>query len=89
MKADPNQTEIYEILADIPKGERNQDSTAIQYSIPCPSFGLSNFTETLCVAKKWWDIIHAIVTVLATRFMCIVPITLRAFRISRQYHTYY
>ena len=89
MKADPNQAEIYEILADIPKGERNRDSTASQYSIPCPSFGLSNFTKTLCVAKKWWDIIHAIVTVLATIFMCIVPITLRDFMTTRKYYNYY
>ena len=56
MHANMNNYEIYDILADIPKGERNQYPTESQYSIPCPPFGLANCTKTLCVARKSWDI---------------------------------
>ena len=56
MQAHPNNAEIDEILADIPKGDRNRNPTASQYSILCPSFGLTNWTKTLCFAKKWCDI---------------------------------
>ena len=56
IQADPNKADIYEILADIPKGDRNQNPTEIHYSIPCPSFGLVNFTKSFYVVNNWWDI---------------------------------
>ena len=56
IQADTNKADIYEILADISKGERNSNPKEIQYSIPCISFGLTNFTKSFCVAKKWWVI---------------------------------
>ena len=44
------------LIADVPKGDWNRNPTKNQYSIQCPSFGLSSCTKTFCVAKKWWDI---------------------------------
>ena len=51
-----NKADIDEILPDIPKGEINGNPTESQSSIPCRSFGFSNFTKTFFVAKNWWDI---------------------------------
>ena len=56
MKALPKDYNVDVLIADVPKGERNRNPTRNQYSIQCPSFGLSSCTKTLCVAKKWWDI---------------------------------
>ena len=56
MKALPKNANFELLLADIPKGERNRNPTEEQESIQCPSYGLSNCTKTLCVAKSWWGI---------------------------------
>ena len=56
MKAHPKDVDFYVIIADLTKGERNRNPTDYQYSIKCPCFGFSNFTKTLCVARKWWSI---------------------------------
>ena len=52
IQSDPKKSDIYEILSDIPKGDINQNQMERQYSIPFTSFGLANFTKTLCVANK-------------------------------------
>ena len=56
MRAHPKDTDIEEILADMPRGEQNRHPTEKQYSIRCPSFGLGNCTKTFCVAKKSFDL---------------------------------
>ena len=56
IKSLPKDSKFYVLIADTPKGERNLNPTKNQYSIQCPSFGLSSCTKTFCVAKKWWDI---------------------------------
>ena len=56
MKAHPKDADADVTLADLPKGERNRNPTDNQYSIKCPSFGLSNCTKTFYEANKWWDI---------------------------------
>ena len=56
MKAHPKDAYVNVIIADLHKGERNINPTVNNYSIKCPSFGLSNCTKTFCVAKKWWYI---------------------------------
>ena len=56
MKAIPKDANAHVLIANVPKGERNRNITEKQYSIQCPSYGLSSCTETFCVAKKWWDI---------------------------------
>ena len=52
----PKDANVNDLIANVPKGERNLNLTKKEYSIQCPSFGLSSCTKTLCVAKKWWDI---------------------------------
>ena len=56
IKSLPKDAKFYVLIADTPKGDRNLNPTKNQYSIQCPSFGLSSCTKTFCVAKKWWDI---------------------------------
>ena len=56
IKALPKDANVDVLIADIPKGEQNQNPTKNQYSIQCPSFGLTSCTKTSCVAKKWWEI---------------------------------
>ena len=56
IRAHPKNADIEEILADIPRGEKNRKPTEKQYSIPCPSFGFSNCTKTFCVSNQWWDL---------------------------------
>ena len=55
MKALPKDAYVDVLIADVPKGERNQNPTKNQYFIKCTSFGLSSCTKTFCVAKKWGD----------------------------------
>ena len=56
IKALPNNANVDSLLADSPKGERNQNPTEDQESIQCPSYGLSNCTKTFCVSKSWWGL---------------------------------
>ena len=56
IKALPKDADVDFLIADIPKGERNMNPNINQYSIKCPSFGLSSCTKTFCVAKKCSDI---------------------------------
>ena len=89
MRAHPKNVDKEEILADIPRGEKNRNPTEKQYSIPCPSFGLGNCTKTFCVAKKWWYLRPWIVTVIITIFLCTGPFTSREFTTLRKYYTWY
>ena len=56
MQAHPKDAGIEEILYDITRGERNRNPTEKKYFIQCPSFGFRNFTKTLCVEKKWFNL---------------------------------
>ena len=56
MRAHPKNTDIEEILDDIPRSEQNRNPADKYYSITCTSFGLGNCTNTFCVANKWWDL---------------------------------
>ena len=56
MRLHPKNADTEEILDDIPRGELNRNPTEKQYSIQCPSFGFWNFTKTLCVEKKWFNL---------------------------------
>ena len=89
MKANPNRAEIDEILANIPKGERNRNPTAIQYSINCPSFGVDNCNKTFCVAKNWLYISPLNSDGTRNQFMYTVPTNSRACTTPIKYHTYY
>ena len=53
MREHPKDADIEEILSVIPRGERNRNPTEKHYSIQCPSFGLGDCTNKLCVAKKF------------------------------------
>ena len=57
IKAIPKDADVDVLIADVPKGERNQNTNNNQYSIKCPSFGFLSCTKTFCVAKKLWDIL--------------------------------
>ena len=56
IKALSKNADVYVLIADVPKGERNLNPTKNQYSINFTSFGLSSCSKTFCIAKKWWDI---------------------------------
>ena len=56
MKALPKDCNVYFLIANVPKDVLNQNPTKNEYSIQCPSFGLSSCTKTFCVTKKWWYI---------------------------------
>ena len=41
------------ILYDLPKGERNRNTTADQYVVDYPSHGIDDHNNNFCVFKKW------------------------------------
>ena len=54
MRVHPKNAYTEEILADIPRGERNKNPAEKQYYVLCTSFGLGDYTKKIYVTKKWW-----------------------------------
>ena len=57
MRVNPRNVDVEDLLADIPRGERNRHPMEKHYSIQCPSFGLENCTKTFFVEKKSFDLL--------------------------------